>query len=211
MPQSRGASASGYQAGVNAPVDTAACVRPGLLLSGLTVEADAASLRQAGVSHVLQVGDGLSPSHPGQFQYLSLLLLDQDDADLVSLLPACCDFIDGGIRGGGTVLVHCGVGVSRSAAVVCAYLMWSTGVGFKEARASLKAVRPKVNPNLGFALQLQLLEGGLRSGDSLLAFASAWAPWDSNRMLAAAWGGAADDRTLASGAPDGRTLASGAR
>ena len=54
----------------------------------------------------------------------------------------------------GVVLVHCVAGVSRSAAVVVAFLMWALGLPFLEARARVKAARPIVNLNLGFSLQV---------------------------------------------------------
>lgn len=46
---------------------------------------------------------------------------DVDYADLLSHLPAACRFIDQAMRDGGTVLVHCVQGLSRSAAVIAAY------------------------------------------------------------------------------------------
>jgi len=38
--------------------------------------------------------------------------------------PEAIKFIDECISNGGKILVHCAAGVSRSAAVVIAYLMW---------------------------------------------------------------------------------------
>lgn len=37
------------------------------------------------------------------------------------------DFIESAIEGGGSVLVHCSQGVSRSTAVAIAYMMWKHG------------------------------------------------------------------------------------
>ena len=46
-----------------------------------------------------------------------LEVVDMEAADLLSHLPALCDFIDEARSGGGVVYVHCAAGVSRSATV----------------------------------------------------------------------------------------------
>ncbi|MED6264932.1 hypothetical protein CHARACLAT_020248 [Characodon lateralis] len=55
-------------------------------------------------------------------------------------------------------LVHCLAGVSRSVTLVVAYIMTLTGLGWQDALAAVKLVRPCANPNLGFQRQLQKFE-----------------------------------------------------
>jgi len=50
------------------------------------------------------------------------------------------------------------MGVSRSAAIVVAYLMTVTRLSWKNALIALKAARSFVNPNLGFQKQLMIYE-----------------------------------------------------
>ena len=52
------------------------------------------------------------------------------------------------------VLVHCKHGQSRSASIVAAWLIATQGMTVEEAITYLKSCRPKVNPNLGFRMQL---------------------------------------------------------
>ncbi len=56
------------------------------------------------------------------------------------------------------MLVHCLMGVSRSAAVVMAFLMRRHQDSFVPTLARVRALRKVVNPNLGFRLQLQLFQ-----------------------------------------------------
>lgn len=83
-----------------------AWVRPGLLLSSASAERDATLLKSTGVTHVLQCGVGLVPSHPqeqGQFTYLSLPLLDVVEQDLISCFPDAFAFIEGAFSAGACV------------------------------------------------------------------------------------------------------------
>lgn len=68
-----------------------------------------------------------------------------DDRDLDFYLDDATSFIAEHIRRG-CVLVHCGAGISRSAAVVIAYLCRYAGMSYAEAFAFVKARRPQVAP-----------------------------------------------------------------
>lgn len=56
------------------------------------------------------------------------------------------------------VLVHCNKGVSRSAAIVIAYIMREKKLLYKEALAIVRKERESVFPNSGFAAQLRTWE-----------------------------------------------------
>ena len=62
--------------------------------------------------------------------------------------------LQGATRDGGKVLLHCSQGVSRSAALAIAHLMWRTGQPFDEAFSAVKQRRGIVNPNIGFTCQV---------------------------------------------------------
>ena len=55
---------------------------------------------------------------------------------------------------GGKALVHCVAGVSRSAAIVIAYLMKHKRLPLREAFTLVRARRPFIRPNVGFWRQL---------------------------------------------------------
>lgn len=56
---------------------------------------------------------------------------------------------------GGVVLVHCNAGVSRAAAIIIGFLMYSEGLSFAMAFSVVKNARPAICPNSGFVEQLQ--------------------------------------------------------
>jgi hypothetical protein len=62
---------------------------------------------------------------------------------------------------GGRVIVNCKRGVSRSATFVIAYLMWRHGLSLQQALIFVVNLRPRVKPNFGFMVQLQVYEGEL--------------------------------------------------
>lgn len=62
----------------------------------------------------------------------------------------------------GKVIVHCAMGVSRSGALVLAYLMICQGLSLAEAIAAVRLNRD-IGPNSGFLQQLLQLELSLRT------------------------------------------------
>ena len=80
--------------------------------------------------------------------------------DIGAVFPAFFAFVDRAGPDAG-VLVHCEAGVSRSATLVVALLMHTERLRFHDAYDRVRALRPQVLPNLGFATQLQRLEHSL--------------------------------------------------
>jgi hypothetical protein len=56
--------------------------------------------------------------------------------------------------GSGRVLVHCSQGVSRSATLAIAYLMWKQAACYDDVFQAVKAARGVTNPNIGFICQV---------------------------------------------------------
>ena len=68
-------------------------------------------------------------------------------------------------RENGRVLIHCQAGVSRSATITIAYLMYHTTLSMHEAFRFVKSRRAIVSPNFNFMGQLYALEQAMESGE----------------------------------------------
>lgn len=115
-------------------------------------------LKEAGITHVVSALD-FDINDAKQLRDYKRLLIQVDDTpdeDIVKHFPKTTDFIDEALAGGGKVFVHCAMGVSRSASVVCAYLMWKSGVGSLDAIEWAREGRKRVQPNPGFVRQLEV-------------------------------------------------------
>ena len=99
---------------------------------------------------------GLRPFYPAEFKYLIVPLRDVPDESLEPYFDEFVLFVDQALASGGRVFVHCMKGVSRSAAMVCSWLIARKGMSPPEALEFLRAKRPLVDPNEGFRLQLHL-------------------------------------------------------
>lgn len=85
-------------------------------------------------------------------------LKDVEEENLLDYLDVCLDFIEEGRKDGHAILVHCFAGVSRSAAVVTAYLMRTEQKSREDALNSLREVCESACPNDSFLEQLDLFE-----------------------------------------------------
>lgn len=89
---------------------------------------------------VIDIADGEASSDKTSYSSTH-----EDDRDLDYYLNDTTTFIAAHIQRG-CVLVHCGAGISRSAAVVIAYLCRYVGMSYAEALAFVKVKRPQVAP-----------------------------------------------------------------
>ncbi|KAF3832440.1 hypothetical protein F7725_026105 [Dissostichus mawsoni] len=90
--------------------------------------------------------------------YLVLDIADNPVENIIRCFPSTKEFIDGCLATGGKVLLHGNAGISRSAALVIAYLMETFGMKYRDAFSHVQERRFCINPNVGFVHQLQEYE-----------------------------------------------------
>ncbi|XP_029876708.1 dual specificity protein phosphatase 12 isoform X2 [Aquila chrysaetos chrysaetos] len=145
-------------------------VLPGLYVGGAESCSSPESLSAAGVVAVLTVEAEEEEEPPPGMRAMHVRARDEPGADLLSRLDDCAAFIDAARADGGAVLVRCRAGVSRSVAVVTAYLMKKEGLGWEEAYAVVRTAKPDAEVNPGFQGQLKLYEAMGCAVDSSSAF-----------------------------------------
>lgn len=78
--------------------------------------------------------DGVPNAFSASFTYLRVPLNDTMQANLMRKVPICNEFISKALKKeGNKVLVHCYAGVSRSSAVILAYLVQCKGLSLQKA------------------------------------------------------------------------------
>lgn len=87
---------------------------------------------------------------------------DLDTENISKYFDSSIKFIDQAKSKGGKILVHCAAGISRSATLVIAYLMYSYAMSFSDAYAFVKKRRDIVDPNMGFIVQLSNFDDALK-------------------------------------------------
>lgn len=114
------------------------------------------------ITHILTVANDIDPEYPSNCKYKIVNIDDWHEEDLSQHFHDCFAFIDDGVKAGGSVLVHCLAGISRSPAIVIGYLMYKDGLSLDQAYNVVKDKRPLIGPNSGFLDQLTQLETELR-------------------------------------------------
>jgi hypothetical protein len=130
---------------------------PGLFLGGFEAAQDTAEQRTLGITHIVNATSH-QVSAEGR-EVLMLNLRDNDgDQDISKYFERVNRFIDEARDAGGSALVHCVRGVSRSSALVCAYVMTKSGFDVAQTLALVKRGRSAAQPRPGFMKQLKELE-----------------------------------------------------
>ncbi len=88
-----------------------------------------------------------------------MLVIKQYPWFLVLFQDSTYKFISKAIDSGGKVLVHCKMGISRSATVTIAYVMKKYAWSLDKALDVVKTRRTIVKPNKSFLKQLEVYEG----------------------------------------------------
>lgn len=167
-------------------------ILPYLYLGNLNHASNALMLKEIGITHVVSLGESaLAPPTPPSFSFSKTFNSEQanvpqnslwleerlgnisvldvknfGDDGIDSIQPhfeEAIAFIADAQRRGGKVLVHCKVGVSRSASIVIAYLMSELGLDLASSYLLTRSRRLNIliQPNLPFMAALHAFEGSL--------------------------------------------------
>jgi len=126
-----------------------------LFLGNISSHINFKLLKEMNVTHILIAHESLKPLYPKFFKYLILEATDADKQNIIDYFLDIFQYIDEARREGGSVLVHCTAGKSRSAALVCGYIMYKKKIPFETALKYVQRRRPIANPNPGFQKQLK--------------------------------------------------------
>ena len=118
-------------------------------------------LKQNNIKKVLSCCGRLSPKYKDNTIIQKIIELeDSPQTNIIKYFKDSIKFIEESDK----VFVHCFAGVSRSATLVIAYLMWKNHKPFKETREFVNEHR-WIGPNLGFKQQLLIFEDKLKEAN----------------------------------------------
>ncbi|XP_050437089.1 dual specificity protein phosphatase 10-like isoform X2 [Adelges cooleyi] len=144
-------------------------VLPFLYLGNSKDADDHEGLSAMGVTRVLNVTTSQQSPSPqagdhrtAGILYKRLSALDNGHANLKQYFEEAFEFIEGARKTGGSVLIHCQAGISRSPTIAIAYVMRHHKLSMVDAYKTVKAARPIISPNLNFMGQLLELEQSLQ-------------------------------------------------
>ncbi|XP_044764912.1 dual specificity protein phosphatase 3 isoform X2 [Coccinella septempunctata] len=143
----------------------------GVYLGDKSTAKDKRFLIKNGFTHVLNAAEGFDFMtqvdtsqdfyREARIKYLGIPGEDRPSWNISVYFELAAKFIDNAVKSGGKILVHCVVGISRSATLVLAYLMIC---GKMNAAEALEYVfkRRRIFPNIGFLHHLAQLNSVLR-------------------------------------------------
>uniref|UniRef100_A0A4W5P4L3 protein-serine/threonine phosphatase n=1 Tax=Hucho hucho TaxID=62062 RepID=A0A4W5P4L3_9TELE len=116
-------------------------------------------LQNSGVQYILNVTREIDNFFPGVFEYHNIRVYDEEATDLLAYWNDTYKFISRARKAGAKCLVHCKMGVSRSASTVIAYAMKEYGWDLERAFNYVKERRAVTKPNPSFMRQLEEYQG----------------------------------------------------
>lgn len=161
---------------------------PWLFIGSLSAAEDTAWLERNVVRRILTVAPRLMVRVGPGIEHREIKVDDHPSANLLAILPEALAYIDAaaeeaaatGEQPVSRLLVHCASGVSRSVGTVVAWLIARRQLSLADALALARTARPQGHPNVGFAVQLQVLE---REGGDVAAAIKAWSAQASSDAL----------------------------
>jgi dual specificity MAP kinase phosphatase len=134
------------QRGFGVPVMRYSRVTPHLYVGGMVNARGWERLRASGVDAIVNLRQERPAEKPGVTPEAYLCLPTPDDyAPTLEQLEQGCAFMAEAIQRGQGVYVHCASGVGRAPTLAAAYLI-TTGLAPDQAMATIRQVRPFINP-----------------------------------------------------------------
>lgn len=111
------------------------------------------------VGKILNVTHEIDNFYPGAFDYYNVRVDDDDSTEMLQHWDKTYRYIYTAMKEGSKVLVHCKMGISRSASVVIAYVMKAKNWSLAKSIQFVKSKRPCIKPNENFLKQLEVYQG----------------------------------------------------
>jgi predicted protein tyrosine phosphatase len=152
----------------DATARTADQVDEHVFIGGYLAAADRDYVKRNGITRIVKLFAD-DPSYPGGatrlpgVTYLVIDALDEPDYNISKAAAKALPFIREAIKNNERILVHCHMGVSRSATVVLFYMLVLKQYVLPIALGTLRNIRPWINPNPGFMRHLGATDIRLKS------------------------------------------------
>eukprot|EP01132_Coremiostelium_polycephalum_P002190 gene2190-2693_t len=111
-------------------------------------------LQNLKITYIVNMAKEINDLYAHIYKYYRANLEDNPKANILDHFEPIFKFMDEAKEKNTGVLVHCAMGISRSATVVIAYLM-RNGLSYQEAYKLVKFKRSMIHPNHGFYRTLQ--------------------------------------------------------
>jgi protein-tyrosine phosphatase len=119
----------------------------GLYLGDVSDSGNELLLKKLKINRILIVGQELAPKFKENYKYLKIEAIETPNYEIKDYFEQTSDFIDDALAKKENVLVHCAVGMNRSATIVIAYLMKKYQMNLEETLEFVKDKRPIVKPS----------------------------------------------------------------
>lgn len=135
-------------------------VSPGVYLSGAQ-EVNEDKLREYDITSVVNVAKEVEYDLPSDMRYMHLNLIDQKSEILMPYFQVVADFIQSAVEKNKKVLIHCQYGMSRSPALLAAWIMFNQHLQRQQvdaelAMAQIRKARSLISSQPEFLAQLKL-------------------------------------------------------
>ena len=157
----KSSSARSMETDDQVPLDTETYlieIMPGLYIANYNTVKDAELLEQKDIQVVINlISHKCYNHHPDRFIYENYELADTPNADLLKIIENVVLGVQSHLKNGRGVVIHCLKGISRAPATVIAYLMKVELLSFDAAFDLVKSKSRRIDPNVGFLMQLSYL------------------------------------------------------
>lgn len=128
-----------------------------LYLGNYKIAKNLSALKEKGITHIINCSsDTCDNSYNNEIAYLHFPLKDSISESIECIFYYSFEFIQRCREANGKILIHCYQGISRSASIVIAYLIYNNSLTCDEAFNYVQNLRSMINPNISFFLQLEL-------------------------------------------------------
>jgi protein phosphatase slingshot len=143
-------------------------ITPNLYLGCAKIARSKYFLENNNIHGIINATNNEPNAYSESYDYLRVNIDDEPSEQIRPFFQHVFEFIRRHHSLGHSVLVHCQMGISRSATLVIAYLMIDGHKTLGEAFQQVKSVREQIDPNEGFIRQLRELEISLFGGTMTL-------------------------------------------